>query len=128
MPSGHEREVHAAGACTRPFRAGRAIRDLSACCCWVRPDTRQLTDRITLSDREVLAERAEPPFLTAPDSEFFAVVTAHSEQSVAQRSPSPGRIKELQPDLQVSGILSRLTLLAGRSSAFPGESSCRYRQ
>ena len=40
------RGAHAAEACTVPFRAGGTVRH--------RPDTRQLTERITLSDRDVL--------------------------------------------------------------------------
>jgi hypothetical protein len=38
--------AHAAEACTMPFRAGGTVRH--------RPDTGQLTERITLSDRELL--------------------------------------------------------------------------
>jgi hypothetical protein len=43
-----------------PYRSGLAgtVRDLGAGCCCVQPDTRQLTDGITLSDREVRGERA----------------------------------------------------------------------
>jgi hypothetical protein len=53
-----ERRAHAAEACALSSVPAGTIRDLGAGCCCVRPDTRQLTDRITLSDREVRGERA----------------------------------------------------------------------
>src|SRR5436190_8523185 len=53
--------AHAAEACVLPFRAGRSRPRPGCRLLCVRPDTHELTDHITRSDREFLGERAPRP-------------------------------------------------------------------